>query len=111
MNYFIKLYTEHRSLALITWGYLIISVLALLLAGIFALMNQDLGRSILFVPLLSFLACICNLVIWALIKLGIDTLTAKDFAKNDTQKNNSQKQTTPTTPEKPTTRPRRKTTN
>lgn len=81
MNYFTKLYAKHHSLALITWGYLIIAIGSLLVAGIFALMDQNLGRSILFVPLLAFFACAGNIVIWALIKLIIDTINDYKAAK------------------------------
>lgn len=81
VNYFAKLYNERRSLALITWAYLLIALLSLLIAGILALIDQPLGQSILLLPLLAFLTGTSNIIIWSLIKLCIDTATAPNLKR------------------------------
>ena len=68
-KYFLNLYREGRVLALLEWAYGAITVAGLLVAGIFALVNQELGHQILVVPGWSFLAMIGNIVLWAVINL------------------------------------------
>lgn len=85
LNYFSKLYSEKKELALLEWTYLAIAIASVLIAGIFALFNQSLGVSILVVPFVAFIAMSMNVVAWALIKLAAETFLTK---KKPTQKNN-----------------------
>ena len=80
----IKLYKDHRVLVLLDLAYLVLSILSFMVAGIVALFNQSLGISILIVPLTALVACVMNIVAWALVKLVMDQLTeaTKPSAKN-----------------------------
>ena len=81
------LYEERRELALLEWTYLIMIILSVLIAGIFALFNHSLGVSILIVPLVAMTAMCMNVVAWALIKLAADTfLQQKDSRIKPKQK-------------------------
>lgn len=81
VKYLAKLYEERRELALLQWTYLAMAVVSVIIAGIFALINQSLGVSILIVPLVAFVAMSMNIIAWALVKLAADT-----FMKNKTPK-------------------------
>lgn len=69
----IELYKEGQALILLEWIYAIVSIGALLLAGLLALVNQSLGVGFLIIPLVSFVAFSMNIVAWALIKLLIES--------------------------------------
>lgn len=86
INYFSKLYTEKKELALLEWTYLVMVVVSVLIAGIFALFNQALGVSILIVPLVAFIAMSMNVIAWALIKLGADTFLKKSDSNKKSDK-------------------------
>lgn len=84
LKYFAKLYDERRELALLAWAYLVIGVGSVIVAGVFALFNQELGQAILVVPFVAMIALCMNVVAWALIKLAADTfLTKKSTAKKN----------------------------
>ncbi len=77
LNYFERLHAERRELALLQWAYLAMVVVSVIVAGVFALINQSLGVSILVVPVVAFVAMSMNVVAWALIKLAADTFISK----------------------------------
>ena len=81
INYIVKLYKEGRELALVELAYFVITLLAFAIAGIVALFNQSLGVSILVVPLVSLIACVMNVVAWALVKLVAEQLANIKQAK------------------------------
>lgn len=74
----IKLYKENRVLVLLDIAYFALSILSFLLAGVVALFNQPLGVSILIVPLAALVACVMNVVAWAIVKLVMDQLSSSD---------------------------------
>lgn len=80
-DYFQKLYKERKELALLEWTYLAIVIVSVVVAGIFALINQALGVSILIVPLVSFIAMSMNVVAWALIRLFAESFFPKEEPK------------------------------
>lgn len=80
-KHFTKLYEERRELALLQWTYFVMAILSVLIAGIFALINQSLGVSILIVPLVAFVAMSMNIVAWALVKLAAETFLSKKNSK------------------------------
>jgi len=80
LKYFSGLYGEGRELALLQWTYVIVGGISVLVAGVFALINQQIGLAMLIVPLVTFIAVSMNIVAWALIKLAADTFFGK---KND----------------------------
>ena len=76
MNGIIKLYKNHRELLLVEITYLIIMLLAFIVAGVIALFNQNFGVAALIVPLVALIALVMNIVAWAIIKLVLEYLTA-----------------------------------
>ncbi|MCL1839590.1 hypothetical protein FWF89_01125 [Candidatus Saccharibacteria bacterium] len=86
LEYFSRLHKEKRELALLEWTYLVMVVISVLVAGIFALFNQALGVGILIVPLVAFIAMSMNVVAWALIKLAADTFLPKKADKKPLKK-------------------------
>ena len=81
INYIVKLYREGRELALVELAYFVITLLAFVVAGAVALFNQSLGVSVLVVPLVSLIACVMNVVAWALVKLVAEQLANIKQAK------------------------------
>ena len=80
-NHFIRLYREKNQLALLAWAYGIISVIAVIIAGLVALIDQSVGKSILFIPLISACAFCANIVMWAIIRLILDAYASYTQAK------------------------------
>lgn len=82
VDYFIKLYKEKSQLALLTWAYLAITVVFVILAGIFALFNQAFGLSVLIVPFVAIIALCVNVTAWALIRYLLDgIISRREIAK------------------------------
>jgi len=77
LNYFRRLYSEKRELSLLQWTYVLIGGLSVLVAGVFALINQQIGLAMLIVPFVTFIAVSMNIVAWALIKLAADSFLVK----------------------------------
>ena len=82
LRYFIDLYRKNRQLTLISWVYGIIAVVFVFVAGIFALINQNVGVAILIVPLVAICALSTNVVVWALVHLMLDN-TAKKLEESE----------------------------
>jgi len=86
LEYFSKLYSEKRELALLEWTYLAMVIVSVLIAGLFALFDQSVGVGLLIVPLVAFIAMSMNVVAWALIKLAADTILPKKADKKSNKK-------------------------
>jgi len=86
LEYFARLYREKRELALLEWCYLVMVILSVLIAGLFALFDQSVGVGMLIVPLVTLIAMSMNVVAWALIKLAADTILPKKSDKKPTKK-------------------------
>ena len=85
LNYFLKLYREKKQLTLLALAYCIIAGIFVFVAGICALFNQSFGISMLIIPL-SALAALCfNIVVWALVKLILDSAESREADKKSTQ--------------------------
>jgi len=89
LEYFAKLYQEKRELALLEWTYLVMVIVSVLIAGLFALFDQSIGVGMLIVPMVASIAMSMNVVAWALIKLAADTILTK--IKNEKPKNKTKK--------------------
>ena len=89
LEYFARLYREKRELALLEWAYLVMVILSVLIAGIFALFDQSVGVGMLIVPMVTLIAMSMNVVAWALIKLAADTILPK--TKNEKPKTKTKK--------------------
>lgn len=86
INGIIKLYKNHRELTLLELTYFMLMLLAFAVAGVVALFNQSLGVSILIVPLVCLVACVVNLVAWAVVKLSLESLINSREKKDNTAK-------------------------
>ena len=82
MNGIIKLYKNHRELLLVEVTYLIITLIAFVVAGVIALFNQSFGVASLIVPLVSLIAFVVNIVVWAMVKFMLDELVSWREKKN-----------------------------
>lgn len=82
MNGIIKLYKNHRELLLVEVTYLIITLVAFVVAGVIALFNQSFGVASLIVPLMSLIAFVVNVVVWAIVKFMLDGLVSWHDQKN-----------------------------
>ncbi|MBR3263781.1 hypothetical protein IKF94_00900 [Candidatus Saccharibacteria bacterium] len=82
MNGIIKLYKNHRELLLVEIAYLIVTLIAFVVAGVIALFNQSMGVAALVVPLVALIALVMNVVAWAMIKFVLDTLVSWQDGKN-----------------------------
>ncbi len=74
IKYFTNLYKENRQISLLTWVYGSVAIVSLIIAGLFALINQSLGHILLFIPGICVLVLVLNLVIWSLIRSTIEAL-------------------------------------
>lgn len=90
LRYFIGLYRKNRQLVLLSWVYGILAVVFVFIAGIFALINQNVGVAILIVPLIAICALSANVVAWALIHLMLDS-TAKKLEAAEKAKDSRKK--------------------
>lgn len=86
LDYFSKLYREKRELAMLEWTYLALVIASVVVAGIFALVDQAMGVGILIVPLVALIAMSMNVVAWALIKLAADSFLPKKAGKKSSRK-------------------------
>lgn len=86
LKYFLNLYRDRKQITLLSWVYTAVAVIFVFIAGIFALVNQSFGVSMLIVPAISVVALIANIVIWALIKLVLDVASEKAGIKDEKKK-------------------------
>ena len=83
VNKFTNLYKENRQIALLSAVYGTVATVSLLIAGLFAIIDQEIGRKILIVPQLSLIALVGNLVAWSIIHTLFDSINeAKKRKKN-----------------------------
>jgi hypothetical protein len=74
VNKFTNLYKENRQIALLSAVYGAVAAVALLIAGLFAIVDQEIGRKILIVPEISMIVLIANLVVWSIIHTLFDSI-------------------------------------
>ena len=74
VNKFTNLYKENRQIALLSAVYGAVAAVSLLIAGLFAIVDQEIGRKILIVPELSMIVLIANLVVWSIIHTLFDSI-------------------------------------
>lgn len=80
MNFLDKmLYIYHKKgqVALLSYTYSAIALLGLIFAGFCALVNQSFGVAVLIIPLVSVTALCMNVVVWALVRFGIQSYEEK----------------------------------
>lgn len=95
---FLSLYQNNRELTVLQIVYLAGAIITVFICGLLALVNQELGMSCLFVPLVGIAIFCTNIVVWSLTKFIIDSLhpelkeaSAKSEPKNSTKSQSSKK--------------------
>lgn len=83
LKYFLNLYHERKQITLLSWVYAALAIIFVFISGIFALINQNLGISMLIIPAIAIIALVGNIVVWALVKLGLDTASEKAGIKDE----------------------------
>lgn len=86
VSYIKQLYKDKRELTILEITYLIIAVVAFLVAAIIALLNQSLGVALLIIPFIAFLAFSANMIVWALVKMLLDESNREDTKTKETIK-------------------------
>lgn len=77
----IELYQKKRELAVLQLFYLIVGVTLVLIAGLFALVDQNHGDQILFFAFATLAVFVVNIIAWALVRLILDQFTTKKTEK------------------------------
>ena len=87
-----RMYREKRQIGLLTWSYLTVAVVVLIVAGLIALINQQAGVSLLIIPATAIVAMLANVIVWALIRYIIES-----HEQNEKSKVRNEKQSSKTT--------------
>ena len=80
MNFLDKMldiYHKKGQVALLSYTYGAIALVGVVFAGFCALVNQSFGVAVLIVPLVSIIALCMNVVVWALVRFGIQSYEEK----------------------------------
>lgn len=80
INYLDKLldiYRKRGQIALLSYTYGAIALVSVIFAGFCALINQSFGIAVLIIPLVSITALCMNVVVWALVRFGIQSYEEK----------------------------------
>ena len=88
---FTKMYREKRQVSLLTWTYVVISVVVIIVAGLIALINQSVGVAVLIIPLVAIAAMCANIMVWSLIRFILETHEQKAKAKARSEKQTNKK--------------------
>jgi hypothetical protein len=86
---------DKREFKLLQMVYLALGVISVIVCGLVGLFNQSLGVGMLIFPLIVIVAMCMNVVTWALVKLGADTMvdlaSKKEIKKLAEEKKSSKK--------------------
>ncbi len=82
----INLYEGHRELTLLEITYFTLTVITFIVAGTIALFNQNLGVSMLIVPLITLIIGVVNIVAWSLVRLFVESLIERKADKKPIKK-------------------------
>lgn len=86
VNYFMNLYKSRKQVILLTWAYLFLAAVTVLIAGICALINQSVGVAMLIIPLVAIIALCMNVVAWSFVRFIIDVVTIRVREKEAQEK-------------------------
>lgn len=82
VKYLKKLYQNKQELTLIETTYGLVALVFFLLAAVVSLLDRALGVALLIIPLISFIALATNVVVWALLKLFLESKISQNL-END----------------------------
>lgn len=83
VKYLKKLYQNKQELTLIETTYGLVALVFFLLAAVVSLLDRALGVALLIVPLISFIALATNVVVWALLKLFLESKISQNLENED----------------------------
>ena len=83
VKYLKKLYQNKQELTLIETTYGIVALVFFLLAAVVSLLDRALGVALLIIPLISFIALATNVVVWALLKLFLESKISQNLENDD----------------------------
>ena len=84
-----RMYREKRQISLLTWTYLSVAIVAVIVAGLIALVSQPTGVALLVVPVVAVAAMLANVIVWALIRFIIESHEQNEKSKARTEKQTS----------------------
>ena len=82
IKYLKHLYQNKEELKLVEVTYGLVALVFFLLAAIVSLLDRALGVALLIIPLISFIALATNVVVWALLKLFLESKISQNL-END----------------------------
>ncbi len=83
VKYLKKLYQNKQELTLIETTYGLVALVFFLLAAVVSLLDRALGVALLIIPLISFIALATNVVVWALLKLSLESKISQNLENDD----------------------------
>ena len=81
IKYFLNLYENKKQIALLGFTYLVLALFFVFVAGVCALVNQEFGVKMLYVPLGALGIFFTNIVTWALVRFFVETTAEHNEAK------------------------------
>ena len=73
----LDIYRKRGQIALLSYTYGAIALVSVIFAGFCALINQSFGVAVLIIPLVSIATLCMNVVVWALVRFGIQSYEEK----------------------------------
>lgn len=83
VKYLKNLYQNKQELTLIETTYGLVALVFFLLAAVVSLLDRALGVALLIIPLISFIALATNVVVWALLKLFLESKISQNLENDD----------------------------
>ena len=83
VKYLKKLYQNKQELTLIETTYGLVVLVFFLLAAVVSLLDRALGVALLIISLISFIALATNVVVWALLKLFLESKISQNLENDD----------------------------
>lgn len=83
VKYLKHLYQNKEELKLVEVTYGLVALVFFLLAAVVSLLDRALGVALLIIPLISFIALATNVVVWALLKLFLESKISHNLENDD----------------------------
>ena len=83
VKYLKHLYQNKEELKLVEVTYGLVALVFFLLAAVVSLLDRALGVALLIIPLISVIALATNVVVWALLKLFLESKISQNLENDD----------------------------
>lgn len=83
VKYLKNLYQNKEELKLVEVTYGLVALIFFLLAAVVSLLDRALGVALLIIPLISFITLATNVVVWALLKLFLESKISQNLENED----------------------------